>query len=142
MNSIMDPTDPNYCPTCGGECTADCNRKTTDAPLVAIAKGDRVRVGGTSYDAVEDATIRAALAPASNPQRNRHLKVHCTNPTCVSRAQTAGLSPWSVRATRAMFLRGLPRCGECDGIWDDKTLHTCQPDGWTFADLPEDERDS
>lgn len=23
-NAIVDPKDPDYCPTCGGECVADC----------------------------------------------------------------------------------------------------------------------
>ena len=30
-NSIIDPRDPDYCPTCSGECIADC-QPDDDAP--------------------------------------------------------------------------------------------------------------
>jgi len=113
----------------------------TAAALVAIAKGDRVRVGGTSYDATEDATLHGTFVPGRQ-QVNRHLSVICTNPDCTSRAKSAGLKPWAVRASRAMFLRGLPRCGECDGIWADGSLHTCAPDGWALDELPADGDDN
>ena len=93
MNSIVDPKDPDYCETCGGECVAGCKAAPPDVKTI-------ITVGGLQRRAW-DSAVEWVL-----PLPNGELVIRRTGPIQWEGWHTltgVGSSPMPASSARAVF---------------------------------------